>query len=105
MKIPFRPLGKVRELLDTIGFEVAYAYDDLVFSDHSMFILRFDDEVPEKMYLYFNSECIFAEAKKVSDALILAGKVGQFKIINSGHFDISQAEDREELAVKFFEKK
>ena len=97
-----RPLGKVRDLVESIGFDISYAYDDLVFSDHSMFILRFDDKDPRNLYLYFNKECEEQEALKVGLNVINAGKVGGFKVLNSGHFEVYQAEDKEELSIKFY---
>jgi len=30
MNIPFRPLGPLMQLLEELGHEVTYAYDDLV---------------------------------------------------------------------------
>ena len=102
MNIDFRPLGKLRELVESVGFDISYAYDDLVFSDHSLFILRFDDEKPEKLYLYFNQEAEKREAQRVGKCVVEAGAVGGFTVINSGFFDVCQAEDKEELAIKFY---
>lgn len=102
MKIDIRPLGKLRELVESIGFDISYAYDDLVFSDHSLFILRFDDENPEQLYLYFNKEAEADVTAKVGVNVVEAGALSGFKVINSGHFEVWQAEDEEELAIKFY---
>lgn len=102
MNIDFRPLGKLRELVESVGFDISYAYDDLVFSDHSLFILRFDDEKPEQLYLYFNQEAEEKEALRVGQSVVEAGVVGGFNVINSGLFEVCQAEDKEELAIKFY---
>ncbi len=103
MKIPFRPLGKVREIVQAAEFDVAYAYDDLVFSDHSMFVLRFDDDVPSKLHLYFNVECDTSEAARMEKLLVTAGQVGEMNIVNAGKFEVKQVDDKEELEVVFFQ--
>lgn len=102
MNLEYRPLGKLRDLVESIGFDISYAYDDLVFSDHSLFILRFDDEKPERLYLYFNKEAEEKVASKVSKSVVEAGMIGGFSIISSGQFEVCQAEDKEELAIKFY---
>ena len=41
MGLPYRPLGLVKEMLEQIGMEVTYAYEDLVFIRHNHFLLQF----------------------------------------------------------------
>lgn len=53
----FRDLGKVQGALSELGIEVAYAYDDLVFTEHNTFMLRFDDECENNLFLHFNKDC------------------------------------------------
>jgi len=99
MKI--RPLGEVRDIVQVTGLDISYAYDDLVFSDNSVFILRFDNEVEKKLHLYFNSECNTIESKVLEGRLITAGKIGGFDIVYSGLFSVSQLEEKEEIQIKF----
>jgi len=101
MKISFRPLGKVREIVEATGLDISYAYDDLVFSDHSVFILRFDMNIENKLYLYFNSECNSKEAGILETRLTTAGKIGGFEIQKAGLFVIDQLVDKEEIQIKF----
>ena len=101
MNIPFRPLGKVKELTESIGYEISYAYDDLVFSDHSFFILQFHDDDPSLLSLYFNSDCEIVEQTIVQAKLIMAGKSVGFKIIYKSNFTISQIDEEENLNIIF----
>ncbi len=103
MTIPLMPLGKVRDIVQSTGLDISYAYDDLVFSDHSVFILRFDKENPERLYLYFNQDCNTEEAKLLEKRLLVSGKIGGFEVINSGLFSMKQTEGKEELEIKFAE--
>jgi hypothetical protein len=101
MSIPFRPLGIVRDLVQSIGFDISYAYDDLVFSDNSVFILRFDDEVQEKLYLYFNSDCNPKESEIITKRLIAEGKTVGLNITKTGLFTLKQLDNKEEIEIKF----
>jgi len=99
MKI--RPLGEVRDIVQSTGLDISYAYDDLVFSDHSAFIIRFDTEIEKKLHLYFNSDCNTDELKILENKLIAACKVSGFEIVNSGIFSVDQLEEKEEIQIKF----
>lgn len=101
MNIPFRPLGEVRDIVQATGLDISYAYEDLVFSDHSVFILRFADESTKKLYLYFNTECIEREANALTQKLITAGKVTGFEILKAGSFKLTQASEIEEIEITF----
>ena len=41
MTLPYRPLGVVKQLLEEIGMEITYAYDDLIFIQHNPVLLQF----------------------------------------------------------------
>lgn len=52
-----RPFDVVKNIINSCNLEISYFYDDLIFSDHNIFILQFDDEKPELLSLYFNRDC------------------------------------------------
>jgi hypothetical protein len=99
--IPIRPLGKVRELVQSTGIDVTYAYDDLVFSEHSMFILRFDEKDVMKLYLHFNKDCNETEAAVMEKRLRIGGRIGGFEVERAGNYSIDQMEGKEELQIQF----
>ena len=101
MKIQLRPLGEVRDIVQATGLDISYAYEDLVFSDHSAFILRFDDNIQKRLYLYFNIECDSEKIKILRNKLINASKISDFKIIRAGKFVLTQLEGKEEIEIKF----
>lgn len=39
-----KPLGKLKELVESVGMGISYAYEDLVFLDHNAFLLQFGDD-------------------------------------------------------------
>ena len=94
-----RELGKITAILADMGLEVTYAYDDLVFLQHSAFLLQFTDE-PNALKLFINTECEPDEANPVATNLVLEFGKGGFIATPSGHFSISQ-NDNETLDLTF----
>jgi len=101
MAVIFRPLGKVREMVQSIGYDISYAYEDLVFSDHSLFIIQFDDIRPMVLILHINVDCDPYEAKKIEKLLAAEAQIAGFIIEKKTGFSLSQKEGVEELDVMF----
>lgn len=96
-----RPLGKITALLADLGLEVTYAYDDLVFVQHSAFLIQFTDD-PGILKLFINTECEPKEANdRVAEIEALFKKDG-FSITMSGRFFLTPNED-ETLNIEFQE--
>lgn len=94
-----KPLGKITAILADLGLEVTYAYDDLVFVQHSAFLLQFTDE-PNTLKLFANSECNPKEANTVVSNIVLAFDAGGFVANPSGKYSLSQNDD-ETLKLEF----
>jgi len=103
MTVLYRPLGKIGNIIQTAGFDMSYAYDDLVFSDHSVFILRFDAQKDTDLHLYFNTDCDKKEVLRFEQKLKASAKTEGFAISSTGSFSIEQLEGKEELEIKFSE--
>jgi hypothetical protein len=101
MTIPYRPLGKIDNIVRSTGLEMSYAYDDLVFSDHSVFILRFDDKVTTHLHLYINTECDKKEALLFENQLRNASEIEGLTIETLGSFTINQLEGKNEVEIHF----
>lgn len=50
-----KPLGVVKEIVESAGMAVTYVYDDLVFIDHNALLLRFTENDHE-LVIHINSE-------------------------------------------------
>ena len=94
-----RPLGEITAILADLGLEVTYAYDDLVFVQHSAFLLQFT-ETPKALKLFTNSECDPQEAASVALSIVGAFDTGGFCANPSGQYTLSQNED-ETLRLEF----
>ena len=88
-----RPLGKVTALLAELGLEVTYAYDDLVFVQHSAFILQFTDD-PVQLKLFINTECDPAEANNAASNIVLEFDKAGFTVTPVGRFFLTPNEDQ-----------
>lgn len=94
-----RPLGKITALLADRGLEVTYAYDDLVFIQHSAFILQFTDD-PAQLKLFINTECDSEEADRVASNIVLEFDKADFNVTPVGRFFLTPNEDQT-LNVEF----
>lgn len=105
MTIAFRPLAELKMILEETGNDVSYAYDDLVFVEHTAFLIQFDDTHPKNLKLFFNTEIDQVESETLEKKLVPAAKKRKFNLINSGYFRMEQKENAEELELVFLAKK
>lgn len=94
-----KPLGKITAILADLGLEVTYAYDDLVFVQHSAFLLQFIDE-SANLKLFINTECEQAVAEQVEKQITEAHAKHGFNIVPSGQFTITENKD-ETINIEF----
>ncbi|NMW20691.1 MAG: hypothetical protein HKK67_03470 [Chlorobiaceae bacterium] len=100
METTIRPLGTVMQLLEELGHEVTYAYDDLVFVNHNGFLLQFD-KTGSVLNLFFNQNCPKKEADDVEQSIIPAGDKKGLSIITKGKYSVTEKAD-ENLQIEFF---
>jgi hypothetical protein len=101
MTLPYRPLGVVKQLLEEVGMDITYAYEDLVFIRHNPCLLQFGRE-GEMLFFYASVETGAAKAKELFSA-IQAKALGQgITLVYRGRYRLSQAEG-ECLSLEFIE--
>lgn len=99
--IPLRPLGYIKSLIETIGLEVSYVYDDLVFIEHNAFLLQFSATRGEEVAIWFNSDCPPQERLQILDRLSSAAAAMGLQIIDHGTFSLSAADADQSLQLSF----
>jgi len=100
----FRNLDKVRFIIqEATNLDVGYAYEDFVFSEHGLFIIRFNDEDDNILYCYFNKDCIKAKRKQLLTDLTNIAFLNGVKIIYKGKFEMEQLEGLDEFELKLYE--
>ena len=101
-KVPFYDLELVRFLIkDGCRLDIAYAYEDLVFSEHGVFILQFIGESSQNFNCWFNKDCKENERINILNSLMKSANLNGFEINYKGNFKMSQKEDSEEIDLHF----
>ena len=101
-KVPFYDLEMVRFLIkDGCGLDIAYAFEDLVFSEHGIFILQFVGESSQNLFCWFNKDCYEAEREKIFDSLMKSAVLNGFELNYKGDYSMTQKENSEEIDLKF----
>lgn len=96
-----KPLGKVKELVESVGMGISHAYDDLVFLDHNAFLLQFGAD-SRAVIVHTNSEADEKEAGEGISRLKKGGSVTDLDIVVGGLYTMSQSED-ETISIEFHE--
>jgi hypothetical protein len=99
MQTQLRPLGVVKEVVEEIGLQVTYAYDDLVFIEHNDFLLQFGSD-PNLLQLYFNTECPADEAEALTTKLMPAAAGKGLSVDRKGSFTMTE-DDNDNLRISF----
>ena len=95
-----RDIDKIKYIIkDATNLEVAYAYDDLVFPEHTAFIVQFDDEDKSNYFLYFHEDCIGKDKVKLHAQLAGTAKVNKCTMVEKGTFTLEQV--GEEIKIHF----
>lgn len=97
-------IGKVKQIVEeATGLDITHFYDDIVFVEHSPFIIVFDESDPDNFFCYFSMDCGADERvsifKNISEAAFRNG----MKCSDTGRFEMSQVDGKEELEIKFYE--
>ncbi len=101
MTVPYRPLGLISAMIEEMGLEVTYAYEDLIFISHNAFLLRMGEK-GEEVYLYFNQECEFDKRGEILKTITELGASRKLEIIDSGTYEMEPRDD-EQLDIRFVE--
>lgn len=99
-----RPLYHVEALAREAGYEITYAYDDIVFLKHSEVLVQFSNVDENQLRIYLHRDLDEATASDVSLKLTRGAKGQDFTIIFVGSFTMEQKPDaKDEIELIFFE--
>jgi hypothetical protein len=103
MSIQFRPLGKIREMIQSTGLDISHFYDDLVICDFSVFIIKFDNYNESRIHLYFNEDCEEGEKARLCNFLLTESRSAGLDLIFAGSFMLEPIESAEEIKISFYQ--
>ena len=101
-EIEFKELEKVRFIIkDACGLDIAYAYDDLVFAEHGLFILQFPKDGTKVLDCWFNKDCIELNRVTMFNSLAKSATLNKMEISYKGKFEMNQKAGNEEIDIQF----
>ena len=87
----YRDLEKVRKIVkNATNLDISYAYDDLVFPEHAVFIIQYDDKKEDSFFCHFREECEPEEKKRIMADLIKSFRDEKCTIAEKGKFRLEQ---------------
>ena len=87
-----KPLGRVKELVESVGMEITYAYDDLVFLQHNAFLLQFGED-DGSIIVHTNEEAAEGEISENFSRLAKAAPLHGLYINKGQVYKLSEAPD------------
>jgi hypothetical protein len=101
-RIPYRPLGILKTVVEHLGFQVTHCYEDLVFIEHNAFLLRMEEQ-GEEVSLFFNSESDVDKRVEIADLFRAEGKLHQLVISSPGTYQMIPNEADGTIHLEFLE--
>lgn len=102
-KLAYRSLTEVKELIEDLGFAISYPFDDLVFIDSNAFLIQYNDEVENGIWVRFNSEIDEAAKKDLTEQLIASPKAKKFKMKIEGSYTLEDSDEEGQFNLRMNE--
>jgi len=100
--VNFYELEKIKFLIqDACGLDVSYAYDDLVFAEHGLFIIQFLDQEGKELLCWFNNDIIEENEIKMFDSLVKSATLNASAITYSGRFLLNDKNRSNQIDIQF----
>lgn len=98
--IPVKPLGLIKTLIETVGLDVTYVYDDLVFIEHNAFLFQMGEQ-GEDIGLWFNVDCKVEERPKILLSLHEAAAGLSLTVDLKGTYSMNTGAEDESFQLAF----
>ncbi len=97
----FRPLHLVEQLSEEIGSAISYAYDDLIFFEHSAILVQFDTRNAELLHLFINSDVTRDKQESIQEHWMQVARTKNISLDFKGTFSVEQIPGKEEISIRF----
>ena len=95
-------LGKLREAVQqATGLDITHVYEDLVFVEHSPFLIRFDHDDLTKVYAHFNIDCDTEDKEKLLGRLVDTASMEGLNCVDAARFTLEPVDGKEEIRINF----
>jgi hypothetical protein len=99
MNVENRRLGELANIIEQMGLQITYVWQDIVFIEHGVFLFQFTYE-PTKVKVHFVQDCSEEEKDKVMAQLLPLAEKEKMTLSYQGRFVLEQKEE-EEMQLKF----
>jgi hypothetical protein len=100
--VTFYELEKIRFIIkDACDLDISYAYEDLVFSEHGLFIIQSIQDNPSVLNVWFNKDCTEAFNDSTFRSLVATCAVNKMNINLKGTYILKQKKNSDEIDIKF----
>lgn len=93
------PLGVVKNILERVGMDISFAYEDLIFLEHTGFLLQFSDNDKE-ILVHMNSEADEAMVSRDIGTLVETALHHDMRFLKGQRYTLAK-EDEEHIRIKF----
>lgn len=101
MTIPLRPLGVIKTLVEAVGLDVSYVYDDLVFIEHNAFLLQMSEEHGEDLGVWFNEDSTPGDRPLIFSRLQAESNKLSLQVHEKGIYSLQGDDSEESFQLKF----
>lgn len=97
-------IEKIRFLFqDATGLDIMYAYENLVFAEHGLYLVEVDVVNSKRLKCYFNTEFETSKRLLFLEKLMLTASLNDLIVENMGTFEMRQNPGGETFTLKFNE--
>lgn len=97
-----RDLEKIRFIIkEATGLDIAYVYDDLVFSEHGVIIIQCVAAIENRLFCYFHKDCLSEDMRQMIENLNNVSRINGVSIEFVSKFDMEQVAGKEEFQINF----
>ena len=93
------PLGAVKNIVEAVGMDISYAYEDLVFLEHNGFLFQFSE----------NEQEVLIHVNREADEAVVGGDIGRLvesalnhdmRFVKGSLYTLAQ-EDDQNIRIEF----
>jgi hypothetical protein len=96
----YRDLESVRQIVAAAtNLDISYAYEDLVFTENTAFLIQFDDNNLNNLFCYFHEDCDSKSREAILYSLKNVCKAKKCTLELKGDFSLKQKND--EVQIQF----
>lgn len=98
---PLKEIGPILDLIQLAGYDVTYVYEDLLFINHSDFLVQFSPETPQGFNVIFHAESEPHVRKEIQEKLLQSAQKFSLRLNFEGFFNLKPKPESNEMDILF----